>query len=159
MMIGDYLTQFSTSFIEVIQKMTGIAGEWEEVVPCLPTITEGMTVVSLLGLTGSSRGRVVMEMNFHTAHELAQMMNGESLKPMDPMVFYSLTELCNIFSGKAITQINNGPERPGLRLTPPNILVGEKLQIFVEYANLRTARVRWNNEFLYIHLCIERSKV
>jgi len=153
----EYLTQFSTSCIEVMKKMTGLACEWQEVVPCLPTITEGMTVVSLVGLTGSTRGRVVMEMDIQVAQELAEMMNGESLKALDPMVFYSLTELSNIFSGKAITQINNGPERPGLRLTPPNILVGEKLQIFVEYATLKTAQVRWNNKFLYIHLCIERS--
>jgi len=156
-MSGDYLTQFSTSFTEVIQKMTGCSGEWQEVEPFLPAITEGMTVVSLLGLTGSSRGRVVMEMAIQTAHELAQLMNGEELSPLDPMVFYSITEFCNIFSGKAITRINNGPERPGLRLTPPNVLVGEKLQIFAEYANLRTSRVAWNNQFFYIHLCIERS--
>ena len=153
----SYLSQFSTSFIEVIQSMTGLAGEWQEVAPCLPAITEGMTLVSLLGLTGSSRGRVVMEMNSETAQEIAQLMNDESLKPMDPMIFYSLTELCNIFSGKAITQINNGPDRPGLRLTPPNILVGEKLQIFVEYARLGTAQVHWNNKILYIHMCTERS--
>lgn len=157
MMNGDYLTQFSTSFAEVVEKMTGLSGEWQEVDPSLPAINEGLTVVSLLGLTGSSRGRVVLEMTSQAALELAQLMNGETFKAMDPMVFYSITELCNIFSGKAITQINNGPESPGLRLTPPNILVGEKLQIFVEYAELSTVRVRWNNEILYIHLCIERS--
>ena len=158
-MNSNYLTQFSMSFLEVIQKMTGLSGEWQEVVPCLPAINEGVTVITLLGLTGSTRGRVVMEMGIKVAQGLAEMMNGESLKAMDPMVFYSLTELSNIFSGKAITQINNGPEKPGLRLTPPNILVGEKLQIFVEYAMLSTARVRWNNESLYIHLCMEGAKV
>jgi len=154
----EYLTQFSTNCIEVMNKMTGLSCEWQEVVPCLPAITEGMTVVSLLGLTGSTRGRVVMEMDIRVARELAEMMNGESLKEMDPMIFYSLTELSNIFSGKAITQLNNRPERPGLRLTPPNVFVGEKIQIFAEKATLRTAQIRWNNSFLYIHLCIdERS--
>ncbi len=153
----EYLTQFSTSCIEVMKKMTGLSCEWQEVVPCLPAITEGMTFVSILGLTGSTRGRFMMEMDIQVAQELAEMMNGEALKAIDPMVFHSLAELSNIFSGKAITQLNNRPERPGLRLNPPNILVGEKLQIFVEYANLSTAQVFWNNKFLYIHLCIERS--
>lgn len=157
-MKGDYLIQFSNSCIEVMKTMTGLSCEGQEVVPCLPAIKEGMTVVSILGLTGSTRGRVVMEMGIQVAQELAEMMNGESLKSMDPMVFYSLTELCNIFSGKAITQLNNRIEKPGLRLTPPNILVGEKIQIFAEKAMLSTVQIRWNNSFLYIHLCIERSK-
>lgn len=157
MMSFEYLTQFSISCVEVMNKMTGLSCSWQEVDPCLPAITEGMTVVSLLGLTGSTRGRVVMEMDIQVAQELAEMMNGESLKAMDPMVFYSLTELSNIFSGKAITQLNNRPEKPGLRLTAPNIFVGEKIQIFAEKAKLSTAQIRWNNSFLYIHLCIERS--
>jgi CheY-specific phosphatase CheX len=156
-MSSEYLSQFSTSCVEVMGKMMGLACEWQEVVPRLPTITEGMTVVTLIGLTGSTRGRIMMEMELRVAQELAEMMNGESLKAMDPMVFYSLTELSNIFSGKAVTQLNNRPEKPGLRLTPPNIFVGEKIQIFTEKAALSTAQIRWNNSFLYIHLCIERG--
>ncbi|MTV49428.1 hypothetical protein GJ688_10610 [Heliobacillus mobilis] len=152
---GEYLANLADSLVTVMDKMAGLTCEWSEKAPQLPAITEGVTVVSLLGFTGAEKGRVVMEMDIETAQKIGEALNQEELGPFDKMIFYALSELSNIFCGAAITQINNGPRRPGLRLTPPNILVGEGLEIFGERAHLETASVFWEGGLIYIHLSLE----
>ncbi|MZP30307.1 hypothetical protein GTO91_11355 [Heliobacterium undosum] len=153
----EYLTCLAESMTSVLKKMTDIDSVWLEAAPVLPSITAGVTVVSLLGFVGARKGRVVMEMSIDTAQHLGQALNQEDLAPFDKMIFYALSELSNIFCGAAVTRINNGPERPGLRLTPPNILVGEGMQVFDAQADLQTARVAWNDGEIFIHLSMERG--
>ena len=153
----NYLIQLCNSLSDVLLTMTGYECEWQFIEPCLPAISSGENFVSVLGLIGPVKGRIIMELAMNQAHRVAEDMNGENLKPYSKIIFESLAELTNIFSGRAITVINNQPERLGLRLTPPNILVGEDLQIFSENNTLDSAVIKWNSGCIYVHLSIERS--
>lgn len=153
-----YLAKLAESMAEVLDVLTGEATVWEKVQTSMPAIQDKTIFVSILGFTGKVHGRIVMELDMETAQAIGEAMNGEAMKPYDKMVFASLSELSNMFSGKAITVINNTPDRPGLRLTPPSVLVGEKLEIFSDALTFLTACLLWQEKPVYIHLSLERGK-
>lgn len=150
-----YLTKLADSMAAVLDTFTGESCTWSKVNSQLPAIKDQIVFISLLGFTGAVRGRIVMELDMDTAQAVGEAMNDEKLNPYDKMLFYSLSELSNMFAGKAITSINNGPDRPGLRLTPPSVLVGEGLEVFSDHSNLCTARIEWSGKPIYIHLSLE----
>lgn len=150
-----YLVKLADSLAEVLAVVTGEACTWSKVDSTLPAINDRMIFISLLGFTGAVNGRIIMELAMDTAVAIGEAMNEEELKPYDKMLFYSLSELSNMFSGKAITTINNGPDRPNLRLTPPNVLVGEGLEVFSDRPKLCTACVEWRGKPVYIHVSLE----
>lgn len=153
-----YLAKLAESMVEVLDVLTGEAVVWEKVQTSLPAIQNKTIFVSILGFSGKVHGRIVMELDMEAAQAIGDAMNGESLKPYDKMVFAALAELSNMFSGKAITVINNTPERPGLRLTPPSVLVGEQLEIFSDTLTLVSACLLWREKPVYIHFSLERGK-
>jgi CheY-specific phosphatase CheX len=94
----------------------------------ITTPPDEITVAVVVGVTGSKKGRILLKAGFETARRFAEQMNaGEDCTPTD--VYLSIAEFANMFSGRALTQVNNASESPALRLTPPALFVGRRLAI------------------------------
>jgi CheY-specific phosphatase CheX len=90
-------------------------------------VSYGMVVI--VGITGARPGRMIMDTGRETARQISQLINGESYDIDDQFILYTMAELANIVSGKAISHINNMYRGLGLRLTPPGIFRGDLLQV------------------------------
>ncbi|MGD0153881.1 MAG: response regulator [Thermacetogeniaceae bacterium] len=86
-------------------------------------------VAVILGVTGKRSGRIILDTSREVACCLSEAMNGEKYELEDDFILYSLSEILNILSGKAITRINNIHKDTNLRLGPPSIFVGNPLNI------------------------------
>ena len=88
-----------------------------------PEVQEGILaskgVAVILGVTGKRSGRVILDTSREVACRLSEAMNGEKYEVEDVFNLYSLSEILNILSGKAITLINNMHRDMNLRLALP----------------------------------------
>jgi CheY-specific phosphatase CheX len=82
----------------------------------------------IVGLVGQNKGRVLLELNEKLALKIFEEMNGAS-PDEDLDLYLYLAEFANIVSGNGITSINNMYKGSELRLTPPAIFAGNKLEI------------------------------
>ena len=114
--------------IEVINQMTGLEPEKGDVEKKYDSIMSA-GVTTILGITGKHKGRFFINMSFKTARAIAERINREEFEYIDDTVLYSITELSNIISGKAITLFNNDFKDYNLRLTPPGIFCGQGIEI------------------------------
>jgi chemotaxis protein CheX len=74
-------------------------------------------------------GRVILDTSREVACKLCGMMNGEEYGLEDDFVLFSMAEFLNILSGNATTNINNKQRGLNLRLAPPSVFVGKRLNI------------------------------
>ncbi|HOJ79083.1 MAG TPA: chemotaxis protein CheX [Bacillota bacterium] len=106
-----------------------LAGERFDLEPEPETLPEDQVISVIVGAVGNnSKGRIMVEMAMETARRLTEEMNGEPFTDEFEMYLF-LAEFANIFSGKAITKINNTYKGVDLRLTPPAIFTGDKMEI------------------------------
>ena len=107
-----------------------------------------MGVAVVVGVTGSKKGRVLVDMEQQTAKKL-----GEVLAPgLDDEDFplYAAAELCNIVAGGATTNMNNQNRELGLRLAPPSIFSGIQSKIYSP--NLSTQVLSFDTTYGLINL-------
>lgn len=125
---ATYLGYFRSALENVLKELADLDCSCEE-----PEIQEGILVsrgvAVILGVTGKRSGRVILDTSREVACRLSEAMNGEKYEPEDDFILYSLSEILNILSGKAITLINNTHRDLHLRLGPPSIFVGSPLNI------------------------------
>jgi CheY-specific phosphatase CheX len=89
--------------------------------------SRGLAVI--LGITGKISGRGILDTSREVACKLCGMMNGEEYGLEDEFVLSSMAELVNILSGNATTNINNKHRGLSLRLSPPSVFVGKRLNL------------------------------
>ena len=82
----------------------------------------------VIGVVGLNKGRILLMADEGTARKITEGMNGEPLE-QDLDLYLYLGEFANMFSGKAITMINNTYKNRDLRLTPPVIFSGNDLDV------------------------------
>ncbi|MGD0621678.1 MAG: response regulator [Thermacetogeniaceae bacterium] len=124
----NYLEYFRTALKDTLQDMAGLEcsfGETELQQGILES--EGLAVI--LGIAGKMTGRVILDTSREVACRLCGMMNGEEYGLEDDFVLFSLAEFLNILSGNATTNINNSHRGLNLRLAPPSVFVGRRLNI------------------------------
>lgn len=91
-------------------------------------ISNEKRIAVVIGVVGLNKGRILLIADEPTALKITEGMNGEPLKDNLEKHLY-LGEFTNIFSGKAITMINNTYKNRDLRLTPPVIFSGNDLDV------------------------------
>jgi len=113
------------AFRKVVSQLTGMS---------LTPITEPSSITDekkfslIVGWVGQNKGRVLFELNEKLALKIFEAMNG--VPPDDDLELYlHLAEFANMVSGNGITGINDFYKSSELRLTPPAVFAGEKLEI------------------------------
>ena len=86
-----------------------------------------MGVAALVGLAGDVEGRVVFDMTFETALNIASKMNMETMTKFDDMAKATISELANIITGQAVTKLHELGFK--FDLTPPALFAGENMEI------------------------------
>ena len=86
-----------------------------------------MGVAALVGLAGDVEGRVLFDMSFETALNIASKMNGETMTELDDMAKATISELANIITGQAVTKLHELGFK--FDLTPPALFAGENMEI------------------------------
>ena len=113
------------AFQKVVSQLTGIS--FTPVIES-PSITDEKKFSLIVGWVGHNKGRVLLELNEKLALKIFEAMNGAP--PDDDLELYlHLAEFANMVSGNGITGINDFYKSSELRLTPPAIFAGRKLEI------------------------------
>lgn len=86
-----------------------------------------MGVAALVGLAGDVEGRVLFDMSFQTALNVASKMNGETLTQFDDLTKATISELANLITAQAVTKLHDLGFK--FDLTPPTLFAGEKMEI------------------------------
>lgn len=79
-------------------------------------------VAIVVGLVGQVEGRVVLDLSKEVALNIVSIMNGEKYSELDEMASATLTELGNMITGRAVTQLSELGY--AFDVTPPAIFVG-----------------------------------
>ena len=86
-----------------------------------------MGVAALVGLAGDVEGRVLFDMSFQTALNVASKMNGETITQFDDLAKATISELANLITAQAVTKLHDLGFK--FDLTPPTLFAGEKMEI------------------------------
>ncbi|MEJ6949849.1 chemotaxis protein CheX [Natronospora cellulosivora (SeqCode)] len=85
-------------------------------------------VIVIIGMTGSYKGRLLLETTELTAKFITETMNFGPLAEKSELYLF-MGEFVNMLSGRAITYLNNLNRDSLVRLTPPAVFTGINLQI------------------------------
>jgi DNA-binding NarL/FixJ family response regulator len=119
---------FRTALKETLAEMAGLDCSFGETMP-QHGVLESKGLAVIMGITGGMSGRLILDTTREVACRLCGMMNAEEYALEDDFVLFSMSEFLNILSGNAITKINNRSRGLSLRLTPPSVFVGKRLNI------------------------------
>lgn len=85
-------------------------------------------VTILVGMTGKMRGQTVLSMKVEVAQYIAStMMGGVPVNELDAMAKSAISELANMILGNTATILYE--KGVGIEISPPSIIIGEKIQI------------------------------
>jgi DNA-binding NarL/FixJ family response regulator len=124
----SYLACFRTALKDTLADMAGLDCSLGETAP-QQGVLESRGLAVIMGITGRMSGRVILDTSREVACKLCGMMNGDEYGPEDEFVLFSMAEFVNILSGNATTNINNKHRGLNLRLAPPSVFVGKRLNI------------------------------
>ena len=103
-------------------------------------VLDGNELVVIIGITGALRGNLAYSFPRQSAEGLASaMMMGFPVETLDDMSLSALAELCNMFTGSAISRLSD-PQRP-LDITPPSVIMGESLYVVLGSERALSQRV------------------
>ena len=123
----EYINPFVETSYRVLKEVLGGAevkrGELSLKSVAMPV----MGVAALVGLAGDVEGRVLFDMTYETALNLASKMNGETLTQFDDLVKATISELANLITAQAVTKLHELGFK--FDLTPPTLCAGEKMEI------------------------------
>lgn len=122
----EYINPFVEASCQIMEEVLGKEVEKEELF-LKETTVPIMGVAVLIGLTGSVRGRVLIDMTMETALKIAGAMNMDSFKEFDDMAKATITELANMIGGRAITELHN--EGFNFEVSPPTIFTGSDMKV------------------------------
>ena len=86
-----------------------------------------MGVAALVGLAGDVEGRVLFDMTYETAVNIASKMNDERLASFDDLAKATISELANLITAQAVTKLHELGFK--FDLTPPALFAGENMEI------------------------------
>lgn len=138
----EYINPFVEASCQIMEEVLGKEVEKEELF-LKETTVPIMGVAVLIGLTGSVRGRVLIDMTMETALKIAGAMNMDAFSEFDEMAKATITELANMIGGRAITELHN--EGFNFEVSPPTIFTGSDMK--VSSPNLEAFIVPINTDF------------
>ena len=133
----EYINPFIEASQSVLMMMTGAKPELGQV--CLrKSPFEGNNIAVIVGLTGKIRGQVVISLSINTALSVASsMMCGMLVTELDDISKSAISELANMIMGNTATILAS--RGIGIEITPPSLLIGEKL--LITPSNMKTVCV------------------
>ena len=122
----DYINPFVEAAFSVVEQVLSTKVERGKIY--LKGETQAiMGLATIVGLAGGVEGRVILDMDIPTALKIASIMNGEELNEVDDLVKATLTELANVVTGVAVTELHEKGFR--FDLTPPAVITGENMKV------------------------------
>ena len=92
-------------------------------------------LIIMIGVVGEIRGQVCLEMPFATAQKIAStMIDGTTVIEIDEIASSAIAELGNMIMGTASTIFSGNNVH--IDITPPTILIGEKIKISNKIATI-----------------------
>ena len=133
----EYINPFIEASQSVLVMMTGVKPELGKVhLRKAPFPSENIAVI--VGLTGKIRGQVVISFSLDSALSVASaMMGGMPVLELDEISKSAISELANMIMGNTATILAS--RDIGIEITPPSMLMGEKLMI--SPANMQTISI------------------
>lgn len=130
----EYINPFIEASQSVIMMMTGNKPSLGQVfLRKSPFGSHNIAVI--VGLTGKIRGQVIISLSKESAFSIASaMMGGMPVVEFDDITKSAISELGNMIMGNTATLLAN--RGIGIEITPPSLLVGEK--IMISPANMKT---------------------
>ena len=120
----DFVKIFIDSTTQLFQQMLGPAVNLSSMA-VKPSPVAGSDVMTIIGLTGESQGRVIFDMDSATAMQVAGCMLGDPPAEMTPLAQSTIAELASMAIGQAISRINDNGTR--LTMSPPTVITGTGL--------------------------------
>jgi len=120
----DFVKIFVDSTTQLFQQMLGPAVNVSSMA-VKPSPVAGSDVMTIIGLTGESQGRVIFDMDTFTAMQVAGCMLGKPTNEMTPLAQSTIAELASMAIGQAISRINDNGTR--LTMSPPTVITGTGL--------------------------------
>lgn len=153
----EYINPFIEASQSVLVMMTGVKPELGKVhLRKAPFSSENIAVI--VGLTGKIRGQVVISFSKDSALSVASaMMGGMPVIELDEISKSAISELANMIMGNTATILAS--RDIGIEITPPSLLMGEKLMITP--ANMQTISIPLilsNKNRIEIDVSLEEKK-
>ena len=123
----EYINPFVETYYRVLKEVLGGADVKRGDLYLKSTAMPVMGVAALVGLAGDVEGRVLFDMSFETALNIASKMNDEKLPAFDDLAKATISELANIITAQAVTKLHELGFK--FDLTPPTLFAGEKMEI------------------------------
>lgn len=123
----EYINPFIEASQSVLMMMTGKKPNLKQVyLRKSPFQSDNIAVI--VGLTGKIRGQVIISLNIESALAVASaMMGGMPVSELDDISKSAISELGNMIMGNTATLLAS--RGIGIEITPPSLLVGEKITI------------------------------
>lgn len=130
----DYINPFIEASQSVLMMMTGNKPELGQVyIRESPFKSDNVAVI--VGLTGKIRGQVILSFSQKSALAVASaMMGGMTVSVLDEISKSAISELANMIMGNTATLLAS--RGISIDITPPSLLMGEKL--LITPANMKT---------------------
>lgn len=123
----EYINPFVETSYQILTEVLGGAKVTRGDLYLKSTAMPVMGVAALVGLAGDVEGRVLFDMTFETALNIASSMNGEKLTEFDDLAKATISELANLITAQAVTKLHELGFK--FDLTPPALFAGEKMEI------------------------------
>ncbi len=123
----EYINPFVETSYRVLKEVLGGAEVKRGVLYLKSTAMPVMGVAALVGLAGDVEGRVLFDMTFETALNIASKMNEEKLPAFDDLAKATISELANLITAQSVTKLHDLGFK--FDLTPPALFVGENMEI------------------------------
>ena len=120
----EYINPFVETSFQILKEVLGGADVKRGDLYLKSTAMPVMGVAALVGLAGDVEGRVLFDMSYETALNIASKMNGETLATFDDLAKATISELANLITAQAVTKLHELGFK--FDLTPP---AGEKMEI------------------------------
>ena len=123
----EYINPFVETSFQILKEVLGGADVKRGDLYLKSTAMPVMGVAALVGLAGDVEGRVLFDMSYETALNIASKMNGETLATFDDLAKATISELANRITAQAVTKLHELGFK--FDLTPPALFAGEKMEI------------------------------
>lgn len=149
-MNADLINPFIKASRDILQQMANIPSELGKVY-VKDASFDAPNVTILIGLTGEMKGQVVIGMSEDMAKKIASnMMGGMPVETLDEIAKSAISELGNMVLGNTATLLYNIGIK--IDITPPTLLIGEKLSIST--ISTKTITIPLNTDYGIIELDI-----
>ncbi|TCO79479.1 chemotaxis protein CheX [Marinisporobacter balticus] len=146
----ELINPFIKTSKDILKQMANISSDTGEIY-IKDASFDTPNVMIMIGLTGEIQGQVILGMDKELAKKIASnMMCGMPVENLDIIAKSAISELGNMILGNTATLLSN--QDVTIDITPPTLLVGEKISISTSLD--KTITVPLNTEYGIIELDI-----